>query len=323
MEKYLKVSIIIPVYNAVRFLPECMHSIEEQKYKRLEVIFVNDCSTDESLEQLSFLSKSSGLDIIILNNTKNGGTAFSRNEGLKAASGDYVFFMDDDDTITDDCIELLAKSAVEKNCPDIVLCNVDAPNYVYKKIESPIFLEGNKSVRQSYFAHEWFEMPWNKLVRKDFLLQNSLFFSPEIYFEDSLWSFETALKADRVLLLPNITYHFRKSETQKTARADSDKNIEDALLLYNAMYEIVDDMDSMAYVMEVAQGFMFSQFVLNKKFRHLCYKKMRDLFSKRVVFRALFSFYISKGMKLMLLYRFMPSAVGFDYLNLYASKFRA
>lgn len=323
MEKGLKVSIVIPVYNAVRFLPECIHSIEEQKYKQLEVIFVNDCSTDESLEQLSFLSKSSSLDIVILNNTKNGGTAFSRNEGLKAASGDYVFFMDDDDTITDDCIELLAKSAVENNCPDIVLCNVDASNYVYKKIESPILLEGNKSVRQSYFAHEWFEMPWNKLVRKDFLLQNSLFFSPEIYFEDSLWSFETALMANRVLLLPNETYHFRKSETQKTARSDSEKNIEDALLLYKAMYDIVDGIDSLSYVMEVAQGFMFSQFVSNKKSKYTCYKNIRDLFSKKVVLRALFSSGISKGMKIMLFYRFMPSAVGLGYLNLCASRFRA
>lgn len=113
----MKVSIIIPVYNAAKFLPECIRSIESQTYKQLEAIFVNDCSTDESLEQLSLLSKNSRLDMVILNNTKNGGTAFSRNEGLKAASGDYVFFMDDDDTITADCIELLAKSAVEKFVP--------------------------------------------------------------------------------------------------------------------------------------------------------------------------------------------------------------
>lgn len=314
----MKVSIIIPVYNAAKFLPECIRSIESQTYKQLEAIFVNDCSTDESLEQLSLLSKNSRLDMVILNNTKNGGTAFSRNEGLKAASGDYVFFMDDDDTITADCIELLAKSAVENLYPDIVLCNVNSPNYFYKKIESLKLIEGNKAVRKSYFMHEWFEMPWNKLVRKEFLLQNSIHFSPEIYYEDSLWSFETALKANRVLLLPNTTYYFRISDSQKTARKDMEKHIKDILCLYQAMSCKIDDVESSLYITNISQGWLFSQFFKNTR-AISAYPALRKLCSMRMVFESFFSSYISRGMKIMLLYRLMPYSMGIKYLEFYAS----
>lgn len=87
----MKVSIIIPVYNAAEFLKDCLSSIEKQTYKQLEVVFVNDCSIDDSLDILSEFQESSGVASIILNNEKNGGTAFSRNSGLRVASGDYVF----------------------------------------------------------------------------------------------------------------------------------------------------------------------------------------------------------------------------------------
>ena len=315
----MKVSIIIPVFNAEPFLNDCVVSLVNQTYKNIEVIFVNDCSTDASLELLSCYAKKYSLHIVILNNIKNSGTAFSRNTGVKAASGEYIYFMDADDTITSNCIELLVKSAEQNGFPDIALCNVDVCGY-YKKIEKKRLLIGNKSVRKSYFSHEWYEMPWNKLIRKAFLDNHALEFSPEIYFEDSLWSFETALKAESILLLPDETYHYRKSETQKTARSDIEKSTKDSLLLYEKMFERVDGLDSSLYLTNIAQGFLFSKFVLNKDYKELCYKELRKLFRIRTFFPAVFSAQIPIGMKIMLLYRLMPYNVGLRFLSFYASK---
>ena len=312
-------SIIIPVYNAARFLSECILSIENQTYKQLEVVFVNDCSTDDSLDLLHRFSKSLDTSCVILNNEKNGGAAFSRNVGLKAASGDYVFFMDADDTISTNCIQLLAESATKNKFPDIVLSNVDAPNCYYKRIDHPKLIEGNKAVRESYFAHEWFEMPWNKLIRKNFLMNNSIFFSPPVYYEDSLWSFETALFANQILLLPDETYHYRKWENQKTARKEMKQHVKDVLCLYQAMYRKIDGIDSSLYVTNIAQGWMFSQIVQKESWAIGAYKVLRELCPRRIVFYAIFSSYISLGMKVMLLYRLMPYTMGIKYLKFYAS----
>lgn len=227
--------------------------------------------------------------------------------------------MDADDVIISNCIELLAKSAVENLYPDIVLCDVNSPNYFYKKIESLKLIEGNKAVRKSYFMHEWFEMPWNKLVRKEFLLQNSIQFSPEIYYEDSLWSFETALKADKILLLPNETYLYRKSETQKTARKDIEQNMKDTICLYQAMYRKIDYTDAALYVTCIAQGWLFSQFLRRNLGKNTAYSAIRQLCSWYIVISAFFSKYITIGMKIMLIYRLMPYTMGISFWELYSS----
>ena len=101
-----KVSVIVPVYNTSLYLEECINSIINQTYKNLEIIVVNDCSTDNSLE---IISKFKDKRIKIINLKKNSGVAIARNKGIEKAIGDYICFMDSDDYWNLDKVEKQVK----------------------------------------------------------------------------------------------------------------------------------------------------------------------------------------------------------------------
>ena len=114
------VSIIVPVYNVENYLEECLQSIEKQTYKNLEVILVNDGSTDLSYSICEKYAKKNGW---ILINRINGGLSAARNSGLEKATGDYIYFIDSDDWIKEEMIETLVKG-MEKYNAGIVECGV-------------------------------------------------------------------------------------------------------------------------------------------------------------------------------------------------------
>ena len=97
------VSIIIPIYNAEKYIEKCIDSIVDQTYKKIELILVNDGSTDNSLEKIK------RYDAIIIDK-KHEGVSRARNEGLKAATGDYIMFVDSDDWLDSRCVEEIIKS---------------------------------------------------------------------------------------------------------------------------------------------------------------------------------------------------------------------
>lgn len=122
------VSIIIPAYNAYLHIDNCIHSIVNQTYNDLEIIIINDGSTDKTLD---LLNKWRVLDkrIKVLNQ-ENSGVSNSRNIGIKISTGDYLAFVDSDDTISKYYIEFLIKSKLENSC-DLSICRISNS---YKKV---------------------------------------------------------------------------------------------------------------------------------------------------------------------------------------------
>lgn len=114
MEKEL-ISIIVPVYNAEKYLSNCLDSIINQRYKNLEIILVNDCSKDDSLK-ICRLYEKKDKRIIVIDNKKNMGQAASRNIGLRRSTGDYITFVDNDDIIKKEMYETLLTDAIKNNC---------------------------------------------------------------------------------------------------------------------------------------------------------------------------------------------------------------
>ena len=119
------VSIIIPVYNAENTLNYCLESVFAQTYSDIEVIFIDDCSTDSSLEIISaFIKKhssNSNFNCKIIQHDKNKGVAAARNTGLDHATGKYIYYIDSDDTIMPDALSTMIELAEENNY-DIVGC---------------------------------------------------------------------------------------------------------------------------------------------------------------------------------------------------------
>ena len=130
-----KVSVIVPVYNVEQYLSDCLESICRQTLKGIEIIVVNDGSTDNSLSIIkSFQQKYSNIKLI---NKKNGGLSSARNAGIDMAVGEYLFFVDSDDFIDLDTLEKMYVKAKETHCP-LIICGIlqywsDNKKKLYKK----------------------------------------------------------------------------------------------------------------------------------------------------------------------------------------------
>jgi len=178
-----KISVIIPVYNVEKYLEECLKSVITQDYRELEIICVNDCSTDNSA---LILEEYSGKDdrIKIITHEQNRGLGAARNTGIRAASGDYLFFLDSDDYLTPHCLEKLiapacgADAVISKGeafCADIsekerivhlneYLSRSMADNYTINKNNAAFMLDYMPSVA------------WGRLYNTKFIKDNEIFF---------------------------------------------------------------------------------------------------------------------------------------------------
>jgi glycosyltransferase involved in cell wall biosynthesis len=206
----MKVTIIVPVYNVSAYIERCWESLVKQTYKDLEILFIDDCGTDNSVEKLQkLIDTHPGIYCKILHHDHNRGLSAARNTGLMAATGDYVYFLDSDDDITEDCIERLVAPVMNDEI-DIVVGNY---RVVGGEAHSPLLLDSgllssSKDVLASYAAGKWYVMAWNKLCRRDFLIDNNLFFREGLIHEDVLWTFQVACKAQSLYVCNDVTYNY-------------------------------------------------------------------------------------------------------------------
>ena len=216
-----RVSIIIPFYNVEGCIMRCLASVGRQTFGDIEVLLIDDCSTDNSTSIVNdFIEKYDGpIVFTVLSQEVNGGQSAARNRGMREAQGEYLYFLDSDDYISDDCIELLMEEMDRNRELQMVI-----GNYI---IVGPLFLAPFSLEHRVHFSDEIIEeqlrydiytMPWNKLIRKDFLLQNGLFFQPGIVHEDNLWSFCSAFCFDQigVVLKPTYYYIIREGSTERS-----------------------------------------------------------------------------------------------------------
>ncbi len=214
-----KISIIVPVYNAEPFLNECIDSLVRQTLEDVEIICINDGSTDQSQEILNYFSSIDRRIKVI--NQSNKGIGYSRNLGLTLASGEYVSFVDADDYVELDAYELAYKKAKETNC-DLVIFNQNciADNLeevhpdVKKYFDLSRYFEGQdypekfnyKDVKSKLLSVTW--NIWNKLYKRDFLINNDIKFI-NTYFQDSPFHLESMIMADCVTFLNQNLYNYR------------------------------------------------------------------------------------------------------------------
>ena len=170
------ISIIVPVYNVEDYFEKCAYSIMAQTYTNLEIIFVNDGSTDLSGELCDRFAALD--DRIIVIHQENAGMSVARNRALDIARGEYIGFVDSDDFIDSDMYRVLYDKAVETKS-DIVECNL---HHNYRTGE-------DTEIVTKYFDRESLIclgrcVPWNKLYRHDLIRNSGIRFPPGLYYED-------------------------------------------------------------------------------------------------------------------------------------------
>lgn len=212
----MKVSIIIPVYNVSSYVERCLLSVLNQSYSDIEIILVDDCSEDDSMQVAKNVLNNNfkGDNVIIVTHERNRGLSAARNSGIDASSGEYIYFLDSDDEIIKSCIQELVDSMgnefLDFSIGNYLLVGADPTKYPTLSVASK--LEG-KSILKSYLKYEWYVMAVNKLIRKDFLLKNNLYFQEGLIHEDELWSFKLACFATSmtICITPTYIYHIREN----------------------------------------------------------------------------------------------------------------
>jgi len=213
----MNISIIIPVYNVSQYIERCLLSVWEQSYNHLEIIIVDDASPDDSMDKIkNFLNQHpTSHKIKIITHPFNKGISASRNTGIKNATGKYLFFLDSDDSIPKDSIQSLVEYLAYSPDIDMVISNTQIIN-LNKKIKTPsikLSLKNNTilecdEIINSFLKKEWYDTAWNKLIKKDFLLEKNGWFLEGIVHEDTLWAFYIAYKTNKVIISNKLTYNY-------------------------------------------------------------------------------------------------------------------
>lgn len=213
----MKISIIVPVYNVEQYIKECFDSISAQTYKgEIECIFVDDCGQDDSVAVLEKLIADyhGAIKFCIVHHEHNKGLSGARNTGICHAKGDYLYFIDSDDSITPDCIEKLVDLAEKYPQVDIVQGSTKSKLKWLQLANKhfPEYSDNFKWIRKTMLLR--FSIPmtaWNKLVRKDLVVKNGLYFEEGLIHEDEIWNFMLAKHVHSIAFCCDITYIYREN----------------------------------------------------------------------------------------------------------------
>ena len=193
-----KVSVIVPVYNAEHYIERCCESLFSQRLDSIEYIFVNDGSTDNSIQLIKNVAQNyhNRLDSInIIDRKDNRGVAFSRQQGLENTNGEYVIHCDADDWVECDMYETLFNQA-KQNDADIICCNyiIDSEGKNSRVVEFPkgdFQIQFNLSPIRGSLV--------NKLIRREMIVKNNIAFEKNINWgEDFLFSIKCQVLANRI-----------------------------------------------------------------------------------------------------------------------------
>ena len=209
------ISLIIPVYQVSDYIERCIRSVIRQSYDNIECIIVDDASEDDSISKCEMLIKSyDGLiHFKILHHEKNRGLSAARNTGTKAATGEYIFYLDSDDEITPDCLEKMILLA-EKH-PDVPM----VIGYYCTKMENgkrktfpednlPSYVASHEQIISIFYNKLVPLFAWNKLIKRSFIEDNKLYFKEGIVYEDIIWMFWSVKYLTTVAILNDVTYHY-------------------------------------------------------------------------------------------------------------------
>lgn len=231
------VSVIVPMYNASRYIKSCVMSVLSQTFRDFEVICVDDCSIDDTLKIITELARQDGRIKIVRHKKNSGGASEPRNTGIRMSRGKYIAFLDSDDMYTRTALAELVEVA-EKWKADVVHTEQvyfpenqtidvtpDTKFTTFSKelggfCKEPVLETTNLAERvKMFYQGRFFGWVHNKLYRRDYLMSNNLHFDKLLTSEDIVFYFQVVCTAPRIVRVPNIIYIYRHnpdSITRKT-----------------------------------------------------------------------------------------------------------
>ncbi len=256
-----KVSVVIPVYNSSQYLPQCLDSLLKQTYQNMEILCVNDGSTDGSLEILEqFAQKDERIKIFTKEN-EGKGAASARNMGLANATGKYVHFLDSDDFFEPNMFEEMVGKA-EKTDADVVICRVDCYDDMNKRI-----IGNFNSINFQYIPDKdpfsYKDCPehifqigdlvtWNKLYRKELLDKYDLKFESIPISDDQYVPMLALVYGKRITCVDKVFLHYRV----KTGQSQADAKSKHPEAGYASLPSIIENLRKAGVYEDVKQSFI-------------------------------------------------------------------
>lgn len=279
----IKISVIIPCYGVESFIRQCAESLMKQSLQEVELLFVNDCTKDKSIEGLcDVLGKypKRANQVKILKHITNKGLPAARNTGLSVAQGEYIFHCDGDDFVDETMLEEMYNEAKKKDA-DIVWCDYYESykeHEVYKK--EPEGSCADEAVRNMLSRTMQYNV-WNKLVRRSLYTDNNIVFPEGRAMGEDLTMIKLFAKANKICYLPKAYYHYVKWNTGAMTQVFNQKKL-------NELKENIEDLSY--FLIQARPGVFCNEMDYMKlwaKFRFLLttgkegtYKLWREWFSE-------------------------------------------
>ena len=289
----IDVSVIVPVYNVEKYLYQCLDSIANQTLKNIEIICVDDCSSDSSMEILhSFTTKDNRF--VIKQNKQNSGAAYSRNAGLEIAKGKYVSFVDSDDFFAADYLESMFEKC-EKYVADLAVCRCDdyhnrsgvvseniwqCPSVGKEKLLRGVFSLKDVPAFLNIVAHP----PFTKMCRRDFVKKNHIKFQILPNCNDVYFNLCVQGLANRIVHINQALIYYRTQRENSITTSRS----KHPLCVYMAIRQTIKRLSGEAW-WPFLRPYFNSQFIVS-----ICYELSC---STENVKRRMMNFWVQRGFK--------------------------
>lgn len=263
------ISIIIPVYNTIEYLENCLDSVISQTYKNIEILLIDDGSLDGSDSLCDrYAENDSRIKVV---HQKNAGVSKARNVALDKVSGEYICFVDSDDTINENLILHLYTTMLEKNA-DITICShkTICENVASEKVFSEVIEYSQKDALKDILLTTTFTgSPWAKLFKTERI--KNIYFDDDIFYgEDMLFVVKAMMKAEKVVFTPKAYYNYFVRDGSACKSSFNDKRYTDVLSrkrIYDEISHICDcELIELAHVSIIlADIIMLQQLYYDKK----------------------------------------------------------
>lgn len=280
----MEITIIIPVYNTEKYLKKCLDSVYQLNLNNKEIILVNDCSTDNSLEMLTQYKEKFKENTIIINHKINQGLSAARNSGIKKAKGKYLFFLDSDDFVDAKELEKFFKEALETNV-EILIGNYylyysksDIEKFKYSPKIMKNEISGLDFMEQSFKNNCMSIISCRSLYKKNFLIKNNLFFINGLLHEDIAFTSTVLFLTKKVRYSDKYFYYYRQNREGSIMKKLSYKNYLHLLYITNYLLNFIEkEKHQDKYFNRIIIGTYFKAVKEGKIFNRELFNKIRNL----------------------------------------------
>lgn len=267
------VSVVIPVFNTKDYILESINSVINQSYKDLEIIIVDDASTDGSIELVGDIIESDAR-VKLIHHKINRGLSAARNTGLYEAKGKYIYFLDSDDYIEPNCIKICIEEAERSNA-DLIMFDADteidgnlgcgfiANNYDRRSIVDNTRIFSGREFASKYYDQKFLCSTWRMFFKKEYLTENKLRFLEGAFYEDNNFYYECMLNAKRIKYVPRKLYHRRYRSNSIMATPLTQAKI---ISVFDISLDMIDSLDSYYDHSDEFWLHMLSDFIKNVLF---------------------------------------------------------